>query len=319
VANINVCVVGVPGYGKTIGKKGTESDIIFYNLKRGTDTVTMLEPGRYPERLAPLYYTASMADIALLIVPEISPEFGECVVMLDALGIKAGYIVLQNYLDPSQVEPLTKGTTLEGFTFIDDDPVQIREQLLADAIGWDHGTPVPDNGVVALDHAFNVKGIGTVILGGMISGTIRQHETVRILPGEKTAQIRSIQKHDDDTVEAWEGDRVGLALKNITADDLERGQVLTTSESLVIGTTIQGPVKLGRFWRMPLKEGMVLHIGHWMQFVNGRISEVSERADGAQTIVVECEKDLVYMPGDTAVLHYLDAGKLRVAGTITIE
>lgn len=319
MANINVCVVGVPGYGKDIGKKGTESDIIFYNLKRGTDTVTMLEPGRYPERLAPLYYTASMADIALLIVPEITPEFGECVVMLDALGIRTGYIVLQNYLDPSQVEPLTKGTTLEGFTFIDDDPVQIREQLLTDASGWDHGTPVPDSGIVAIDHAFNVKGIGTVILGGVIAGTIRQHETVRVLPGEKIAQIRSIQKHDDDMIEAWQGDRVGLALKNISADDLERGQVLTTSESMVVAPTIQGPVQLGRFWRTPLKEGMVIHIGHWMQFVNGRIQEVSERSDGMQTIVVECEKDLVYTPGDQAVLHYLDAGKLRVAGTITIQ
>ena len=191
--------------------------------------------------------------------------------------------------------------------------------VFADATGWDHGTPAPDNGVVAIDHAFNVKGIGTVILGGVTNGTIRQHETVRVLPGEKTAQIRSIQKHDDDMVEAWKGDRVGLALKNIAADDLERGQVLTTSDSLTIGTTIQGPVQLGRFWRTPLKEGMVIHVGHWMQFVNGRIQEVSQGADDTQTIVVECEKDLVYMPGDTAVLHYLDAGKLRVAGTITIQ
>jgi hypothetical protein len=31
------------------------------------------------------------------------------------------------------------------------------------------------------------------------------------------------------------------------------------------------------------------------------------------------EKELVYCPGDTAVLMYLEGGKLRVSGTITLS
>ncbi|NLB01670.1 MAG: elongation factor Tu, partial [Methanomicrobiales archaeon] len=48
MGNLNVAVLGPAGYAKDLGKKGTESDITFYNLKKGEDTVTIIEPTRYP-------------------------------------------------------------------------------------------------------------------------------------------------------------------------------------------------------------------------------------------------------------------------------
>jgi len=36
------------------------------------------------------------------------------------------------------------------------------------------------------------------------------------------------------------------------------------------------------------------------------------------TLTLALEKDLVYLPGDTAVLHYLEGGKLRIAGSIEL-
>ena len=56
MGNITVAIIGAQGYGKNIGKKGTITDITFYNIKKGEDTVTLIEPTRYPERLAPLFY-----------------------------------------------------------------------------------------------------------------------------------------------------------------------------------------------------------------------------------------------------------------------
>jgi len=268
--NLNVSVLGVPGYAKNIGKAGTSSDIIFYNLKKGKDTVTMIEPLRYPERLAPLFYAVSMADSALLVVDGITPEFGETVVMLDTVGVKSGYIVLRNYLDPSQVMPLIKGTVVENYEFLEDDTIKIRELLIQNAENVSYSETTTKCGVVSIDHFFNVKGIGTVILGGMENGTIHQHDILRVLPGEKTAQVRSVQKHDDNCPEAQLGDRVGLALKNITADELDRGFVLTNDDNIVVSDEISGKVKLTKFWQQPIKEGMVLHVGHWMQYISAR-------------------------------------------------
>jgi len=74
---------GRPEYGKELGKKGTVSDLTFYNLKKGENTVTLIEPSRYPERIAPLFYAISMSQKILLIVDQMDPAFGETVLMLD--------------------------------------------------------------------------------------------------------------------------------------------------------------------------------------------------------------------------------------------
>jgi len=57
MANLNVAVIGSPGYSRELGKKGTESDVTIYNMKKGDDTLTIIEPSRYPEKLAPLSYS----------------------------------------------------------------------------------------------------------------------------------------------------------------------------------------------------------------------------------------------------------------------
>jgi hypothetical protein len=64
---------------------------------------------------------------------------------------------------------------------------------------------------------------------------------------------------------------------------------------------------------------MVLHIGHWMQFLNGKVEAVTDKGDWHKpTLTLTLEKDLVYRVGDKAVLMYLEGGKLRVAGTIDL-
>jgi selenocysteine-specific translation elongation factor len=64
---------------------------------------------------------------------------------------------------------------------------------------------------VPVDHAFNVKGVGVVVLGIVVYGAVQKHATLNVLARRKTAQVRSIQKHDEEFDVAWEGDRVGLA------------------------------------------------------------------------------------------------------------
>ncbi|MDG6258103.1 MAG: EF-Tu/IF-2/RF-3 family GTPase [Methanomicrobiaceae archaeon] len=320
MTNTDIAILGQPGYAKGIGKVGTASDITFYNLKRGDDTVTLIEPTRYPERLAPLFYAVSLADAALLVINEITPSFGEMVVMLDVMGIQKGYIILQNYLDPSRIMPLVQGTVVANYAFLEDNAIELREHLLNEASGKESGEGDAREGVVFVDHHFNVKGIGTVVLGSVERGTIRKHDILNVLPGTTTAQIRSIQKHDDDYDEAHGGDRVGLALKNIDAEELDRGYVLTRSKEVVTTDAIRGDARLVRYWQEALHEGMVVHVGHWMQFVPARIESVYAGEDWrAPVLSLSLEKELVYLPGDTAVLHYLDGGKLRIAGSMRIE
>ena len=93
MGNITVAVLGALGYAGNIGKKGTSTDITFYNVKKGEATVTLIEPTRYPERLAPLFYALSLSKKAIVVVDQIDATFGECLVMLQCSDIKSGYFV----------------------------------------------------------------------------------------------------------------------------------------------------------------------------------------------------------------------------------
>src|SRR5512133_2061000 len=241
MSNLTVAVLAPPDYSKDLGKKGTTSDITFYNLKKGDTTVTFIEPTRYPEKLSSLFYAVSLSDRVVLVVNEINAAFGECVLMLQSAGKSSGYLILKNYISPDQIAPLIKGTVLEHYEVLEEDIVGLREKMLEIAVkqtAHQKAHETAGKGVVPVDAHFNVKGVGVVVLGSVAQGMIRKHETLRVLPTEKTAQIRSIQKHDDDAETAIKGDRVGLALKNIESEDLDRGFVLTSDPSVRSATTV---------------------------------------------------------------------------------
>jgi selenocysteine-specific translation elongation factor len=293
-----------------------------YNLKRSEDTVTLIEPTRYPERLAPLFYATSLARKAVVVVDELNATFGECLVMLSCSNVEGGYFVLRNFLPKEKIQPLIKGTLLEKFEFVEDDANVLREKLLSSAA---ESKPANQEcsqsaGSVPVDHAFNVKGVGAVVLGMVANGEIKKHDTVKVLPGTRTGQVRSIQKHDDEFDCAHEGDRVGLAMKNVEVEGLERGTVLTTDTSIKMAKSLKGQATLVKYWQTPIKNEMVLHLGHWMQFITTRVEAVADDGDFRKpTLALSLDREIVYCAGDEAVLCYLEGGKLRVAGTLELS
>jgi selenocysteine-specific translation elongation factor len=319
MGNLTVAVLGKLGYSGALGKKGTSTDITLYNNKKGESTVTFIEPTRYPDRMAPLFYACSLAKKAVVIVDELNATLGETLVMLQCCGVNSGYFVLRNYITPEKVQPLLKGTILESYKFVADEPNKIREELIAEATQTASDTE-KGAGTVPVDHAFNVKGIGAVVLGVVADGVIHTHDTMNVFPGAKTAQIRSIQKHDDDFDSAEEGDRVGLGLKNVKVDDVDRGTVLTNDPTIKVSKTVEAHASIVKYWPSPIKEGMVLHVGHWMQVLNCKVEAVNEEGGDWRkpTLTLSLEKEIVHRPNDRAVLMYLEGGKLRVMGTIDL-
>jgi selenocysteine-specific translation elongation factor len=319
MGNIIVAILGALDYGSTLAKKGTATDITLYNLKKGEDTVTLIEPTRYPERLAPLFYACALAKEAIIVVDELNATFGEQLVMLQCLEIKTGYIVLRNYIPKEKIQPIIKGTSLENFEFVADDANQLREKLLADASKQKPSPSTQTIGTVPVDHAFNVKGVGVVVLGIVAYGIVQKHVILNVLPSAKTAQVRSIQKHDDEFDIASEGDRVGLALKNIEVEDLDRGTILTNDPSIKTTTKLEVQASLVKYWQTPIKAGMVVHIGHWTQFITTKVEAASDAGDPKKpTLSITLDKPLVYRSHDKTVLMYLDGAKLRVAGTVEL-
>jgi len=322
MSNLTVAVLAPPDYSKDLGKKGTASDITFYNLKKGDATVTFIEPTRYPEKLSSLFYAVSISDRIVLVVDAINATFGESVLMLQSAGKAQGYLILKNYISADQIAPLIKGTVLEHYEVIEEDIVGLREKMIEISVKQTAHQKQHEGGkgIVPVDAHFNVKGVGVVVLGFVASGMIKKHDTLKVLPTNKSIQVRSIQKHDEDADTAMAGDRVGLALKNIESEDLDRGFVLTNDPSVKFATTVTGKAQLVKYWPAALKEGMVLYAGHWMQFLPTRLEKsVVENDWRMPVLTLSMEKALVYSPGARVVLHYLEGGKLRVVGFMIVE
>lgn len=319
MGNANVAVLG-GSIAPSIGKKGTVTDVTFYEIKKGSDSVTLLEPSKYPEKLSSLFYSVAMSDYALLVVEAINANLGETIVMADAAGLSNGWIVLRNYIQKEQLAPLFAGTVFESYEYVEDDPIAIRELLLKTAAERPREPGQGTRGTCPVDSHFNVKGVGTVVLGSVVDGHFRKHDKMKVLPQNKEVVLKSIQIHDADADIAVKGDHVGLALRGIESDDLDRGQVLTTDPAMKVSESFSGKAKLVTFWPSPLKEGMVLHLGHWMQMVPCRVSSVSDGGDFRNPDVsLSFESPVIHLPGGRGILMYLEGGKLRIVGSVSLN
>lgn len=319
MGNLNIAVLGAKDYAGKIGKKGTVTDMTFYDHKAGTDSFTLIEPSKYPEKLSSLFYSVGMSEFVILVVDKIDSFLGETIVMVDSLGIDKGFIILQNYIQPEQLKPLLAGTSLEGYEYREDDPIKLREELIA--MAKSEGRKAGDGtcGSCPVDSHFNVKGVGTVVLGSVIDGHFKKHDKMTVFPIKREVILKSIQKHDLDADDGVKGDHVGLALRGIESDELDRGFVVTTDPSVKMTRSVSGKVSLVKYWPSPLKEGMVLHIGHWMQMVPCRITAVDDGSDfRSAQVTFELDSDIIHKPGDKAIIMYLEGGKLRVAGSVVL-
>ncbi len=170
MGNLNIAVLGAKDFAGKIGKKGTVTDMTFYEYKDGHDSFTLLEPSKFPEKLSSLFYSVAMSEFVVLVVDKIDSFLGETIVMVDSLGIDKGFVVLQNYIQPEQLSPLLAGTSLEHYERRDDDPTQLREELIGMAKSQAKTAGDGSCGSCPVDSHFNVKGVGTVVLGSVIDG-----------------------------------------------------------------------------------------------------------------------------------------------------
>jgi len=108
--------------------------------------------------------------------------------------------------------------------------------------------------IIPIDHTFNVKGVGTVVvLDAIKQGAVKAFDRLKILPSGKDILVKSIQMHDDPVTECKSPARVGLAIKGIDADHISRGDVLCSLGSLDLKVATD-PISAG-FIKSPYYKG----------------------------------------------------------------
>ncbi len=80
--------------------------------------------------------------------------------------------------------------------------------------------PVQDRGYVYVDRAFNVKGVGTVVLGFALT-EVKVHDKLIAYPMMKEVEVKSVQVLDEDQEGVLPGTRIGFALRNVKLEEIE--------------------------------------------------------------------------------------------------
>ncbi len=101
---------------------------------------------------------------------------------------------------------------------------ELRAALAAAAAA---GPPPADAGKprLAVDRAFAVRGVGTVVTGTLAGGRISRGQSVVVRPGGTAAKVRSVQSHNRDVQSAGPGSRVAVNVPELAG--VGRGAVLT--------------------------------------------------------------------------------------------
>jgi len=307
---VTVALVGARDVAKELGKKGTQSDITLYNTVSEGHAVTIVEPTQFPEKLGPLLYSLAMADRFLLVVPALSREVAEAAATIDLFDAPVE-ILLGGAVGEGEVRKVFKGTRLESAPAHPLDLPKIRAEMEE----WT-SAPRPGPVLVQIDHAFPVKGVGAVALGLVRRGTLTMHEKLRLFPTAKLAEIRSIQVHDVDVRSAEAGSRVGVALKGLDADELERGQVLAPEGSFPVGPAVSATLsKRCPYYRGKVGPGAQLHLLNGLQFVPAAV--VSAEGDSLQ---LESDRPVALDPDSPTLLADLSATPgPRVVGRLAVQ
>jgi len=87
-----------------------------------------------------------------------------------------------------------------------------------------NGSSNADNFYFAIDHCFPIKGMGTVLTGTCLNGSVKVNDMIEFPAlGNLQRKVKSMQMFKRKTNRIQQGDRAGICVSNFDASSLERG------------------------------------------------------------------------------------------------
>lgn len=301
--SINFVVLGDTSIAAQLGKKGTATDIAIYDRKTADTVYTWTAPTTFPDKIQPLMQAVNIAEYAVLNVDKLDKFLGEQVMALDAVGPADGFVIHSYEVDREKLKTLLKETCLANYQFVDSIDQLKQEMGKLKTKSSDGPLMIP------IDHAFDVKGVGTVALGVVKQGTVKVYDELVLLPSKKSVLVKSIQMHDDPVESSSSPARVGLAIKGPAADNISRGDVICAPDSVKVSSgTVAVKFEKSSFFKGDLPENHTYMVSVGMQVKTAKI-----KLEG-DILQVTPEKPLVYRQGQTLVLLKPDSSGTRIAG-----
>ncbi|MGC9006145.1 MAG: elongation factor Tu [Sulfurihydrogenibium sp.] len=206
--------------------------------------------------------------------------------------------LLSKYDFPGDEVPVIRGSALGA---LNDDPkwfASVEELLKA----MDEYIPTPPREtdkpfLMAIEDVFTITGRGTVVTGRVERGTLKVGDEVEIVglsDEKKKTVVTGIEMFRKQLDEAIAGDNIGVLLRGITKDEVERGQVLAKPGTITPHKRFKAQVYV-----LSKEEGG----RHTPFFLGYRPQFYIRTADVTGTVVGLPEGQEMVMPGDNVELE----------------
>jgi len=203
--------------------------------------------------------------------------------------------LLTKYQYPGDEVPIIRGSALKA---LEGDPEAVKsiEELLK---AIDEYIPTPERDLdkpflMPIEDVFSIKGRGTVVTGRIERGRIRVNDEVEIVGIRETRKTvaTGVEMFKKTLEEGQAGDNVGVLLRGIERNEVERGQVLAAPGSIKPHTEFEAEVYI-----LTKEEG-----GRHTPFFSGYRPQFYLRTTDVTGEVTLPEGTEMVMPGDNVRL-----------------
>ncbi|MFH1749401.1 MAG: elongation factor Tu [bacterium] len=199
--------------------------------------------------------------------------------------------LLNKYEFPGKEVPIIRGSALKALEGSEEDIKAIKELLSK----MDEYIPEPKRDtekdfLMPIEDIFSIKGRGTVATGRIERGKVKVSEEVEVigLKPTKKVVVTGVEMFRKQLDEGQAGDNVGILLRGLERDDVERGQVLAKPGSITPHTEFDSEVYI-----LSKEEG-----GRHTPFFKGYKPQFYIRTTDVTGTVELPEKTEMVMPGD---------------------
>jgi len=153
--------------------------------------------------------------------------------------------LLTKYQYPGDKTPIIRGSALKALEG-DGEAQKSIEELLA---AVDDFIPTPQRDIdkpflMPIEDVFSIKGRGTVVTGRVERGKVKVNEEIEIIgftPTKKTV-VTGVEMFRKSLDEGLAGDNIGVLLRGVEKDEVERGQVLAKPGSVTPHTEFESEI-----------------------------------------------------------------------------
>ncbi len=246
-------------------ERGVTIDLAYKKLMTQKYQITIIDAPGHRDFVKNMITGASQADSAFLVIAApsgVQPQTTEHLWLLRTMGVSAVAVAV-NKMDEVEYSE-------EKFNAVKEDVTKLLKQVgynpeevpflaisglqgdnvvnKSDKMAWYKGPtvkeqfdlfPAPERPVdlpmrMPVQDVYEITGIGTVPVGKIETGVMKQGHKVIVLPGRSgkgiEGEIKTIEAHHETLPEAEAGDNVGVNIRGVGKKDIARGDVICDAE-----------------------------------------------------------------------------------------